>query len=301
VSSFVPSPYLLLVLTNLFWAGNFIVGRAFHGTIPPAGLAFWRWAIALVILLPFAARPFLEQRELVTKHWKVLTVMGLMGVAAFSTLLFTGLSLTTATNALLLNSTAPVLIVLVGWIWTGERVTTRQAFGILVSLFGVAAIVFKGSWAGVRALDFGAGDLWVVAAVMVWAAYTVLLRRRPKDIDMRVFLVVTIAAGVLATLPIYIVETLAGATTTFTVASISGLLYVGLFPSLLSHAFWNRAVGEVGSARAGLFIHLTPVFGTLLAIVFLGETLRAYHFAGMGLILAGIAITTGRPSRGTHG
>ncbi len=178
MSSFVPSPYLLLVLTNLFWAGNFIVGRAFHGTIPPAGLAFWRWAIALVILLPFAASPVVAQRELIARHWKMLTLMGLMGVAAFSTLLFTGLSLTTATNALLLNSTAPVLIVLVGWIVVGERVTARQALGIAVSLAGVTAIVFKGSWAGVRALDFGVGDLWVVAAATVWAAYTVLLRRR---------------------------------------------------------------------------------------------------------------------------
>lgn len=177
-----------------------------------------------------------------------------------------------------------------------EQVTTVQALGIAVSLVGVAAIVFKGSWEGVRSLEFGTGDLWVLAAVMVWAAYTVLLRWRPKDMGLLVFLAVTIACGVVATLPLYLIEIASGAATTFTRGSVSGLAYMGVLPSLVSHAFWNRAVGEVGGNRAGLFIHLTPVFGTLLAILFLGESLHVYHIVGMLLILTGIVITTRRSS-----
>lgn len=291
------SPYLLLVLTNLFWAGNFVVGRAVHGAIPPASLAFCRWAIALAILTPFAARSVRREWPEVRRHWPILALLGSLSVCVFSTLLFIGLSLTTATNALLLNSTAPVLIVLVGWMALGEPVTIRQAVGIAVSLLGVLTIVFKGAWAGVTSLQFGAGDLWVMAAVTVWAIYTVLLRRRPSSISPMVFLAVTIAAGTTAALPLFLLEMAAGRTMTLTAASMSGLLYVGIFPSLLSHAFWNRAVKEVGANRAGLFIHLTPVFGSLLAVLFLGESLHGYHAAGMALILVGI-VTTTRPSDG---
>jgi drug/metabolite transporter (DMT)-like permease len=291
------SPYVLLVLTNLFWAGNFVVGRAVHDVIPPSGLAFWRWSVALLVLAPFAAGAVRRDWPIIRRHWPTLVLMGLMSVCAFSTLLYTGLTRTTATNALLLNSAVPVLIVLVGWLSAGERVTAVQAAGIAVSLLGVATVVFKGRWDGVRTLEFGVGDVWVTMAVIVWAAYTVLLRRRPAGIDMRAFLAVTIASGVIATLPLYLLEMGAGATTTFTPASVTGILYMGIFPSLLSHAFWNKAVGEVGANRSGLFVHLTPVFGTLLAILFLGETLHAYHVVGMALILTGIVITTRRGPR----
>jgi drug/metabolite transporter (DMT)-like permease len=286
------SPYLLLVLTNLFWAGNFVVGRAVHGLMPPAGLTFWRWVIALAVLAPFAAGAVRRDWVLVRRHWPRLAVMGAMSVCGFSVLLYTGLTSTTATNALLLNSTAPVLIVLVAWMFAGERVTAVQAIGIAVSLLGVAAIVSRGSWEGVRALQFGTGDLWIFAAVILWAAYTLMLRWRPSDIGLLVFLAVTIAAGVVAALPLYLIEIASGATPTFTRGSVSGLIYMGLLPSLVSHGFWNRAVGEVGGNRAGLFIHLTPVFGTVLAIVFLGETLHVYHVVGMVLILCGIVVTT---------
>jgi drug/metabolite transporter (DMT)-like permease len=286
------SPYLLLVLTNLFWAGNFVVGRAVHGLMPPAGVAFWRWVIALVVLAPFAAGAVRRDWTLVRQHWPRLAVMGVMSVCAFSVLLYTGLASTTATNALLLNSTAPVLIVIVAWMFAGERVTSVQATGIATSLCGVAVIVFKGSWEGVRALAFGTGDLWVLTAVTIWAAYTVLLRWRPREIGLLVFLAVTITCGVVATLPLYLIEIASGATTTLSRGAVSGLLYMGVLPSLVSHAFWNRAVGEVGGNTAGLFIHLTPVFGTLLAIIFLGEELHLYHVVGMLLILTGIVITT---------
>ena len=286
------SPYILLVLTNLFWAGNFVVGRAVHDVIPPAGLAFWRWAVALLVLAPFAVGAVRRDWPIIRRHWPILVLMGLLSVCAFSTLLYTGLTKTTATNALLLNSAVPVLIVIVGWLSTGERVTSVQAAGIAVSLLGVTTVVFKGRWDGVRSLEFGVGDLWVTLAVIVWAAYTVLLRRRPANIDMRAFLAVTITSGVIATLPLYLLEISAGAPTNFTLASVSGILYMGVFPSLLSHAFWNRAVSEIGANRSGLFVHLTPVFGTLLAILFLGETLQAYHVLGMALILVGIMTTT---------
>lgn len=294
------TPYLLLVLTNLFWAGNFVVGRAVHDAVPPVGLAFWRWVIALVVLSPFAAPAVKREWPAIRRHWKLLAVYGALSVCAFSTLLFTGLRTTTATNALLLNSTAPVLIVIIGWIAAKERVTVRQAAGIAGSLAGVLTIGFRGVPAGIGALQFGKGDLWVMAAVGVWAIYTVLLRRRPAGIGPLAFLFAIVAAGVVVTLPLYLAELAAGRHMVLTAGSVSGLLYVGVFPSLLSHAFWNRGVAEVGGATAGLFIHLTPVFGALLATVFLGETLHAYHAVGMALIFTGIALTTAGARSGSR-
>lgn len=288
------SPYLLLVLTNLFWAGNFVVGRAVHGLIPPAGTTFWRWVIALAVLTPFAAPVVRRDWHLVRQYWPRLALMGVLSVCVFSTLLYTGLAHTTATNALLLNSTAPVLIVIVTWLVGGERVTPMQAVGIATSFAGVATIVFHGSWEGVRALEFGRGDVWVLIAVAVWAVYTVLLRWRPPAVGLILFLAVTITAGVVASLPLYLREVWMGVPTVLTPGSVTGLLYMGVLPSLVSHAFWNRGVAEVGGNTAGLFIHLTPVFGTLLAVTFLGETFQAYHAAGIALILAGIVITTRR-------
>lgn len=288
------SPYLFLVLTNLFWAGNFVVGRAVHGMIPPAGLAFWRWALAWLVLAPFALAPVRRDWPMVRRQWPMLGLMGLLSVGAFSMLLYKGLTTTTATNALLLNSTAPVLIVLAGRLWTGERVTRLQGLGIAVSLLGVLVIVLRGRMSGLIDLEFGVGDVWVMAAVSVWAIYTTLLRRHPVAVDIRTFLAITIAAGLTATVPFYLLEIAAGATTTFTPLSAGGLLYISLFPSLLSHAFWNRGVAAVGGNRAGQFIHLTPVFGTALAILFLGESLRSYHVAGMALILTGILVATRR-------
>ena len=289
-----PSPYLLLTLTVLFWAGNFIVGRAVRGALPPAGLAFWRWAIALLILAPFAARPVRAEFSEILRHWKLLLLFGLIGVAAFSTLIYVGLTETTATNALLLNSAAPVMIVLIGWWFLGETITVVQAAGVTVSLAGVGTIIFKGEWTGLLAMRFTVGDLWVLAAVSLWAVYTVLLRYRPATISPIVFLATTIAVGVALNFLIHVVELLAGARMNFTSANVAGLIYIGVFPSLASHMFWNRAVAEVGANRAGLFIHLMPLFGAGMAAAFLGETLHPYHAAGMLLILSGIGLATWR-------
>jgi drug/metabolite transporter (DMT)-like permease len=287
---------VLLTLTALFWAGNFVVGRAVQGVLPPLGLAFWRWGIALVFLLPFALRPVIRERAAILRNWKMLLALGVLGVGTFNTLIYVGLGSTTATNALLLNSAIPVLIVLIGWVFLGERVSALQTLGIAVSLAGVAAIIFKGQWRGLADLELNPGDLWAFAAMVDWAVYTLLLRKRPAAVSPLAFLFTTMVAGLAAILPFYVAELASGARPSFTPGSVAAMAYIGIFPSLLAYLFWNRAVAEVGGSRAGIFIHLMPVFGTLLAIVFLGESFRAYHAAGIALILAGIVLAA-RPAR----
>ena len=286
------SAYLLLTLTAFLWSANFVIARGIQGQLPPLAMAFWRWTFAFIVLLPFAGTPLWRQRAVIARNWKVLVLLGVLGAGSFNTLVYIGLGSTTATNALLLNSSIPVLIAGIGWLFMAQKVGLRQATGILVSLCGVATIIFRGEAAQLLALHFTSGDIWVFAAMVVWAVYTLLLKRRPADLEPLPFLAVTLLVGAAANLPFYLAELGAGAQAKWTVASFAAIGYFGIFPSVIAYLFWNRAVAEVGPTRSGIFIHLMPVFGTLLAILFLGESFHAYHAVGFALILAGIVLAS---------
>lgn len=286
------SAYPLLTITAFLWSLNFVVGRGIQGQLPPLAMAFWRWALAFLVLLPFAASPMWRQRVIIAREWKILAVLGVLGAGSFNTLVYIGLGSTTATNALLINSSIPVLIAGIGWLFMAQKVSPRQAVGILVSLLGVASIIFRGEVSQLLEFRINAGDVWVFSAMFVWAAYTLLLKRRPADLEPLPFLAATILIGATANLPFYLADLARGAQAHWSWASFAAVAYFGIFPSVIAYLFWNRAVAEVGPTRAGVFVHLMPVFGTLLAIQFLGETFHAYHAFGFSLILAGIVITS---------
>ena len=197
------SPYLLLVLTTLFWSGNFVLGRAVHTSIPPIGLAFWRWAIALLVLLPFALPHVRAQWPLVRQNLKLLVSYGILGVACFNTFVYIGLHSTTATNALLVNSAIPVLIVVLSRVLESMPVTRVQAAGISLSLMGVITIITRADSHVLLSLQVNRGDLWVLLAVVSWAFYTILLRRRPAGLHPLSFLCSIMVIGVLALAPLY--------------------------------------------------------------------------------------------------
>ena len=286
------SPYFLLVLTSLFWAGNFVLGRAVKATIPPVGLAFWRWAIALVVLLPFSLPHLRSQWPLLRDNLRPLVVYGVLGVACFNTFVYIGLHSTTAINALLVNSIIPVLIVVLSRGLAYTPVTRPQAIGIVLSLAGVITIICRADISLLMSLHVNRGDLWVLLAVVCWAFYTFLLRRRPAGIHPLSFLSAIIIIGLCVLAPFYVWETSRGALVGTDLVTFGSILYVALFPSVLAFIFWTQAVGEVGPNKAGLFLHLMPVFGAILSSVFLGETLHLFHLAGMGLIFSGIYLAT---------
>jgi drug/metabolite transporter (DMT)-like permease len=286
------SPYLLLVLTTLFWSGNFVLGRAVKASIPPVGLAFWRWAVALAILLPFAAPHLRAQLPLLRRHWRQLTVYGILGVTCFNTFVYIGLHSTTATNALLVNSIIPVVIVVLSRVLAATPITRTQAVGILLSLAGVFTIISRADMEMFRSLQVNKGDAWVMLAVISWSFYTFQLRRRPVGLHPLSFLSSIIFIGLLVLAPFYVWEISTGNRVGFDPVTCGSILYVALFPSVLAFIFWNQAVGEVGPNKAGLFLHLMPVFGTFLSLLFLGESLHLYHLAGIILIFSGIYLTT---------
>ncbi len=284
-------PWILLTLAPLFWSGNFVVGRAVHGSVPPIGLAFWRWLVGALLLAGLALPHLRRDLPALRRHWALILVLAVVGIAAFNTLVYIGLNTTTAINALLLQSTMPVMIVVLSFLFFREPVSPSLATGITISLAGAAVIIARGEWSVLADLSLNRGDLWVFGAVVCYAFYAVLLRRRPTLHPLS-FLTATFALGALLLFPFYLAETLLGRPMGFDLVTTLAVAYVAVFPSILAYLCFNRGVDLAGASRAGLFIHLMPVFGSLLAMAFLGERFRWFHGAGMVLILGGIVLVT---------
>ncbi|MFT3735098.1 MAG: DMT family transporter [Rhodocyclaceae bacterium] len=287
-------PWILLLLTVLFWSGNWVVGRGFRGEVPPVALAFWRWVIAFVCVLPLAWPHRAQLRPAWRSHWGVLCLLGLLGIAGYNTLAYLGLQTTTATNGVLLNSFIPIVIIGLSWAFLGKRLRSGESAGVALSLLGVLIIVAHGEPARLAKLVFNPGDLWVMAAVLAWAGYTVLLQFRPAGLHPAALLASLTVVGLVCLLPFYLHEMLGGRHIHVSAASLAGIAYTGIFPGFLGYVFWNRAVAQVGGTVAGLYIHVMPVATPLLSALFLGEAPQAYHFAGMLLILGGIFVATRR-------
>lgn len=290
-------PYLLLILTTLFWSGNFVVSRGMHGDIPPFALSFWRWAVALIILAFFGLRHLLVQRELAFKHRKFLIVQGLLGVTGFNTLVYMAMQTTTAINGTLVISCIPVIIVLISWGMFNDRISPRQCVGVITSLTGVLWIISRGNLATLLDLQFNSGDILVFIAAILWAFYSANLKRYPKGFHPIAYQTGIVIVGLTTLLPLYLLELSAGKTMVVSLGSVMTILYVAIFASVLAFIFWNKAVAMLGANIAGPFIHLMPAFSTILAVVFLGETLTKIHIQAILLIFGGIILTTFRVNR----
>ena len=286
------TPYLLLTLVPLFWAGNWIVGRGLAPDIPPMAMTFLRWLFAILILAPFAVPHVVRDWSKLRHHWKVLAFLGAIGVGSHNALAYLGLNYTTATNGVILNSFIPVMIISISWIFLRERLTPMQLAGVVVSLAGVLTILSRGSLATLSEFRLNGGDLLVILSMAMWSSYTVCLRWRPSGLHMLTFLFVLMVVGDLCMLPFYLGELALGRHMAPTIGNFAALFGVALFSSVLAYIFWNRAVAEVGASVAGLFVHLMPVFGVVLAWLFLDERLAPYHVVGIALILTGIFVTS---------
>lgn len=289
--SFFTNPYLLLTLTALFWSGNMVLGRGIRADVPPLALAFWRWMIAFALVLPLALPHLKTQWPLLRRGWKPVLILGLIGVGGYNTFAYIALQYTTATNAVLLNSFIPVVTIAISWAFLGKHLTRVQAIGVVISLCGALTIVARGDPQVLAHLNLNLGDAWMLGAVLIWAAYTVGLAWRPAGVHPMLMLAAMTAVGVAALLPFYLWEISAGRQINVHLGSLASLAYVGIFPSFLGYIFYNRGVAEVGANKGSLFIHLMPVFGTLLSVIFLGEIPYWYHYLGIALIFTGIALT----------
>ena len=288
--------FLLLALANLFWGGNWVIGRAIRDAIDPVTLNFWRWVVASLILAPFALPALAANRGAIRRSAGLLMLLALTGVALFQTLVYVGLRTTTTVNAVLLNSSAPLFMLLCSWAIEREHATRRQIAGMLISLAGILVILSRGEPDSLLQLEFHAGDGWILLAMPVFGIYSVLLKRRPPELGGVVFLFLISVAGVMLLAPAFALEALLAppgwSTRWPTIDEAAAVLYVAAAASVGAFICWNRGVAVLGANTAGFTLHLLPAFGTLLAMVFLGEAFHAFHAAGVATILAGVIVAT---------
>lgn len=286
------SAFAFLALANLLWAGNWVLGRALRDAFDPVSLNFYRWAIAVVVLAPFALRGLAEKRAVIRRHAGLLALLAVLSVSIFQSLVYLGLQSTTAVNAVLINCSGPLFILLFAWLLDGERATLRQLAGFALSAAGLLVILSRGEPARLAQLEFHSGDAWILLAVAIWGVYSVLLKRRPAGLGGVHFLFVISAAGVLFLAPAFVFQVLQAPPRMPTMPEAVAVLYVGLAASVGSFLLWNRGVAIVGANAAGFTLYLLPTFGTLLAIAFLGETFGAFHALGIATIIAGVILAT---------
>ncbi|WP_342245206.1 DMT family transporter [Pseudomonas sp. OTU5201] len=289
--------WLGLLVASVFWAGNALVARAFHDSIPPFSLAFWRWSLALAILLPFVARPMWEHRSALRyAGWRLLVVAAL-GISTFSVLLYFAARTTVAINLTLLNTCLPLATFIGAGVLLNEWPPRRAWLGMAVATVGLLVLIAQGRLEQLAALSFNPGDLIMLLAVVDWALYTLLLRRWNSYFKLPplVLLGALVACGVPMLLPFYLLELASGQRFELSTENLAAIAYTGVAASLLAYLLWNQGIRVLGVAKAVLTNYLMPVFTALLGYLLLGEGLQAYHWFGGALIFAGLLLAT-RPS-----
>ncbi|MGB3865040.1 MAG: DMT family transporter [Xanthobacteraceae bacterium] len=287
-------PYLLLILTMIFWAGNAIVGRYVAGDIPPVTLAFIRWTGATMLIMPFAWRYLKRDWPVIRKNLGVLLMISIAGVGAFNTLQYTALEYTQAINVVLLLAAGPLFIAMWSLILLGVRLTWMQAAGIALSMLGVLVILLRGDLGELAHIRFNTGDLLIIVALAIFGYYSVMVLKRP-EIHGLSFLAFTFCCGALSLVPLLMLELWLRPVMAVTLPNLLALAYVVVFPSTLAYPCYNRAVELIGANRSAPFGHLVPLFGTVLAIVLLGERMHLFHVIGFVLVLSGIYIAARKP------
>lgn len=277
-----------LSLAALFWSGNFIAGRALRDDIDPVTLNTLRWVLACALFLPVAAPACRRHAAAIRRHWRWLLALGATGIATFHTVVYVALSQTTATNALLVLALAPVAILIGSALIWAMRPTGMQWTGTAVSLAGAGVLITRGDAAVLRDLALNRGDLWMLAAVVIWAVYTLLLRRRPADLPPTVALAASMGLGAALMLPVAVLA-LPWAHLVIGPGTLGAMAYIVVFPSVLAFWLWSFGVARIGPERAGQFVHLMPVFGPVLAMAILGERIVAAQALGALAVFAGIA------------
>ncbi|SUX55393.1 DMT family transporter [Chromobacterium vaccinii] len=284
--------YILLVLTMLMWSTNFVIARALHTQLGPFTLAFARWGIALACVLPFALPRLGRNWSKLRAQWPLLLVLGLFGIGLTNTFVYWAVQTTTATNAVILNSATPVMVLLLGSLYFRQRLSSRQWMGMTLALCGALLIVLKGNLLEIGGFHFSGGDLFVLAGGLSWAIYTLGLRKLKPGIDPMVQMAALLLVGEAVLLPLFLGELSSRGLPTLDAGAAASLLYLGALPSVVAYLLYNRAIAMVGTAKAAAFLYLMPAFGAMQSIALLGEELHWYHAAGLAAIFGGIALSS---------
>ena len=285
--------YIFLILATLFWSGNFIVGKAASlFEIPPFTLNFYRWTFAWLILAPFTLKEIFKKKSYILNNIKLILILGITSITVFNSIVYYSLNFTQVISGVLMISTIPVMIIFFCWVFKIEKTNFYQILGVFFSLMGVVTIVTNANISKLLNLNFNKGDLWMVVAMFSWAMYSALLRKKKFELSQISFLQTIISAGLILLLPAYLIEMALGYRVNIHLPFILTLTYVVLFPGLASFFFWIKGISIIGSNRSGIFLHLMPIFSTIMAMLIFKEEFMTFHLIGAILIITGIILSS---------
>ncbi len=291
--------YIFLILTTLFWSGNFIVGKAASlFEIPPFTLNFYRWTFAWLLLAPFTLNEILLKKNYIFKNIKLIIILGITSITVFNSIVYYSLNFTQVISGVLMISTIPVMIIIFCALLKIEKTNIYQVLGVIFSLSGVIVIITKADLSILFNLNFNKGDLWMVVAMFSWAMYSALLRKKKFELSQLSLLQTIISAGLIFLLPAYLIEFVLGYRANINLPFVLTLTYVVLFPGLASFIFWIKGISLIGSNRSGVFLHLMPIFSTILAILIFKEKFMIFHLIGAILIITGIILSSKKNKNG---
>ena len=280
--------YLFAIGATAIWSGNFIIARGLNESIPPISLAFWRWVVAVIVFLPFALKPLITEWDILKKNIFYLCITALLGITIFNTLIYFAGHTTTAINLSLISITFPVFIVILSRIFYRELITINKGVGIILVATGIVFLITKGTLSRLLNISFAIGDIWMLAAAIIFAVYSILLKRKPKQLSIWAFQLSTFILGLIFLFPFFIWEYVTAPPVEFDTKTVSSILYVGIFASLSAFVLWNKAIVTVGPSKAAMIYYTLPLFSGFLAYLFLKEDISILHLYSALLIISGI-------------
>ena len=284
--------YLILILTTIFWSGNFIVGKAASiYEIPPFSLNFYRWLCAWLILFPFTYKEIIKKKDYVLSNLGFFIILGITSITIFNSIVYYSLNFTQVISGVLMISTIPVMIIFISSLLKIEKTNIFQILGVVLSLTGVVFIVTKADIEILKTLNFNKGDITMVVAMFSWATYSALLKKKKYELSQISLLEVVITFGLVFLIPIYFIEMNMGYLIKLGKPFYLTLTYVVLFPGLCSFFFWIKGISIIGANRSGIFLHLMPIFGAVMAMIIFDEKFMFYHLLGAFFILMGIILS----------
>ncbi len=287
--------HLLMAQSALIFALNYVIGRWAAGEVAPYTLGFTRWTVGALVLLPFAWHLIRRDRVLLQRHWKLVCLLGFLMPLMGAGITYVALNYTTAINGGVIQTSLPVLILLLAWIILGDRTTGRQIFGVVLAVVGLLYMISRGDPAVLLSLDFNRGDAVLLLCNLCLAGYGVAARLMPREVHTLTLLTMVCAVGALCHVPFFAIELIEEGLPAASTRAIVSLLFVAFFPSVVAILGWNVAIARLGPSRAGFYMYLVPVFSAAIAVPFLGETLNVYHLIGAALIIGGVTVSSRKP------
>lgn len=282
---------LFALLACLIWSGSFVIARGVHEYIPPFALAFWRWMVAVVIIVPLGYGHVRSQWGLIISHWKYFLCLALLGVTVFNSMVYVAAHHTTTHHIALISSTSPIWTLLMAGMLGIDKLSGYKVVGAVSAFLGALIVMTQGKLADTLLISWNYGDVLLLISSVIWAVYSVMVHYKPVGIHPKSLMFIIIVTGTLSLLPFYVWEALYVAPTPFSPKAISAYVYLGLGSSIIAWFSWNYSIHTIGSVKTGLVYYTIPVFTSTLAVIILGEPIELYHWIGFVLVFLGIIIS----------